>query len=31
VEIEGNSKDAITRLEQLRAGEPVQQRLLGWR
>jgi integrase len=23
--------DAITRLEQLRAGEPVQQRLLGWR
>ena len=26
-----DAADAITRLEQLRAGEPVQQRLLGWR
>lgn len=26
-----DATDAITRLEQLRAGEPVQQRLIGWR
>ena len=31
VVLPADAADAITRLEQLRAGEPVQQRLLGWR
>jgi integrase len=31
VVLKEDQADAITRLEQLRAGEPVQQRLLGWR